>query len=197
MWLGYDRALLGRVCQRFANRMKPTLRARSKYAHGLRSSAKLHPGVLIVVQRFRSDLGLYVHLHALVTDGCFEAPPMPNEAVVFRPAAGHNTCASRTCCGRCSAYTATSRSTSRMVTASLSTRGSWPASSSPLPQRAVGPSHARHLDAPTAEGDRVVLAHRSGRAMQEDLTEVDAAGDGAHMPRRPEWPGGMSRPHFL
>lgn len=48
----------------------------------------LHPGVLIVVQRFRSDLGLYVHLHALVTDGCFEAPAMPNEAVVFRPADG-------------------------------------------------------------------------------------------------------------
>lgn len=35
-----------------------TLRARTKYAHGLRSSAKLRPGVLIVVQRFPSDLGL-------------------------------------------------------------------------------------------------------------------------------------------
>jgi hypothetical protein len=30
-------------------------------------------GVLIVVQRFRNDLGLYVHLHALVMDGCFQA----------------------------------------------------------------------------------------------------------------------------
>ena len=88
MRLGYDRALLGRVCQRFARRMMQTLRARTKRAHGLRSSGSLHPGVLIVVQRFRSDLGLYVHLHALVTDGCFEAPAMPNEAVVFRPAAG-------------------------------------------------------------------------------------------------------------
>jgi hypothetical protein len=32
----------------------------------------LHSGVLVVVQRFRSDLGLFVHLHALATDGCFE-----------------------------------------------------------------------------------------------------------------------------
>ena len=39
-------------------------------------------------------------------------------------------CASRTCCGRCSAAAATSVSTLRMVTASLSTRRSWPASSS-------------------------------------------------------------------
>ncbi|MBV1862001.1 MAG: hypothetical protein KUG77_26500, partial [Nannocystaceae bacterium] len=29
-----------------------------------------------------------MHLHTLVTDGCFEALPTPNEAVVFRPAAG-------------------------------------------------------------------------------------------------------------
>jgi hypothetical protein len=35
--------------------------------------AGLHSGVLIVVQRFRADLGLYVHLHALVPDGCFRA----------------------------------------------------------------------------------------------------------------------------
>jgi len=86
--LGYDRPLLGRVCQRFAKRVMQTLRARTKCAHGLRSSRNLHPGVLIVVQPFRSDLGLYVHLHALVTDGCFEAPARPNEAVEFRPAAG-------------------------------------------------------------------------------------------------------------
>ncbi len=41
--------------------------------HALPSCAGLHGGVLIVVQRFRSDLGLYVHLHALVADGCFRA----------------------------------------------------------------------------------------------------------------------------
>ena len=45
-------------------------------------------GVVTVVQRFRSDLGLYVHLHCLVTDGAYEeqgdelrflaaAPPTP------------------------------------------------------------------------------------------------------------------------
>ena len=45
--------------------------------------------MVTVVQRFRSDLGLYVHLHCLVTDGAYEeqgdgelrflpaAPPTP------------------------------------------------------------------------------------------------------------------------
>jgi hypothetical protein len=31
---------------------------------------------IVVVQRFRYDLGLFVHLHALVTDGCFEGEPV-------------------------------------------------------------------------------------------------------------------------
>jgi hypothetical protein len=31
----------------------------------------LCPGVIVVVQRFRSDLGLYVHLHILATDGAY------------------------------------------------------------------------------------------------------------------------------
>ena len=86
--LGYDRPLLGRVCQCFAKRVMQTLRQQSKREHGLRSSSKLHPGVLVVVQRFRSDLGLFVHLHALVTDGCFEAPAMVGDAVAFMPAIG-------------------------------------------------------------------------------------------------------------
>ena len=84
--LGYDRALLGRVCQRFAVRVIQTIRRLTKRAHGLASSAALHPGVLIVVQRFRNDLGLFVHLHALVTDGCFDASD-PNEPR-FRALAG-------------------------------------------------------------------------------------------------------------
>ncbi|MCR9162583.1 MAG: transposase zinc-binding domain-containing protein [Nannocystaceae bacterium] len=84
--LGYDRALLGRVCQRFASRVMQTLRRLTKRTHGLASSAALHPGVLIVVQRFRNDLGLFVHLHALVNDGCFDASD-PNEPR-FRPIAG-------------------------------------------------------------------------------------------------------------
>ena len=71
--LGYDRALLARVCQRFAARVMQTLRRQAKREHGLATSASLHPGVFIVVQRFRNDLGLLVHLHALATDGCFEA----------------------------------------------------------------------------------------------------------------------------
>ncbi len=86
--LGYDRPLLGRVCQCFAKRVMQTLRQQSKREHGLRSSSDLHPGVLIVVQRFRSDLGLFVHLHALVTDGCFEAPAVAGDAVAFMPAIG-------------------------------------------------------------------------------------------------------------
>ena len=40
--------------------------------HGLASVAPLHAGVFIAVQRFRSDLGLYVHLHCLVTDGAYD-----------------------------------------------------------------------------------------------------------------------------
>jgi hypothetical protein len=37
---------------------------------------------VVVVQRFRSDLGLYVHFHCLVTDGAFEA--RQDEPPVFR-----------------------------------------------------------------------------------------------------------------
>ncbi len=45
-----------------------------RLGYALSTSATLHPGLVIVVQRFRNDLGLFVHLHALLTDGCFEAP---------------------------------------------------------------------------------------------------------------------------
>lgn len=40
--------------------------------HGLGSVEPLHAGVFMVVQRFRGDLGFYVHLHALATAGAFE-----------------------------------------------------------------------------------------------------------------------------
>ena len=64
------------------------MRHRVKQQHGLASVASLHAGVVTVVQRFRSDLGLYVHLHCLATDGAYEeqndgelrflaAPPPP------------------------------------------------------------------------------------------------------------------------
>ena len=43
-----------------------------KERHDLGSVKPLHAGVFMVVQRFRGDLGLFVHLHALATDGAFE-----------------------------------------------------------------------------------------------------------------------------
>ena len=43
-----------------------------KERHDLGSVEPLHAGVFMVVQRFRGDLGLYVHLHVLATDGAFE-----------------------------------------------------------------------------------------------------------------------------
>ena len=60
-----------------------TLRRLTKQQHGLRSVRRLHPGIVTVVQRFRSDLGLFVHLHVLATDGAFEQHPGGN--VVFHP----------------------------------------------------------------------------------------------------------------
>ena len=70
--LGYDTELLGQVCKSLSNRVMQALRRQVKQEHDLATSRTLHPGVLVVVQRFRSDLGLFVHLHCLVTDGCFE-----------------------------------------------------------------------------------------------------------------------------
>jgi hypothetical protein len=71
--LGYNAKLLARVCQRFGKRVMQALRHRTKREHGLHRVQGLHPGVLVVVQRFRSDLGLYVHIHAIAMDGCFAA----------------------------------------------------------------------------------------------------------------------------
>ena len=48
------------------------MRRSVKQQHGLASVASLHAGVFTVVQRLRSDLGLHVHLHCLVTDGAYE-----------------------------------------------------------------------------------------------------------------------------
>jgi hypothetical protein len=81
--LGYDKRLLTLVCQRFAKRVMQTLRRQAKLEHGLATQSTLYPGVLIVVQRFRADLGLFVHLHALATEGCFEA--VGNDDVRFMP----------------------------------------------------------------------------------------------------------------
>ena len=70
--LGYDRELLAAVSERLARAVLQDIRRSVKHEHGLASVAPLHGGVVTVVQRFRSDLGLYVHLHCLVTDGAFE-----------------------------------------------------------------------------------------------------------------------------
>ena len=82
--LGYDARALALVCRCFARRVMQRLRARCKQQHGLRSVGSLHPGMLVVVQRFKTDCGLYVHLHALCTDGVFEQPG--GGTVVFHPA---------------------------------------------------------------------------------------------------------------
>ena len=64
--LGYDRALLARVAERLARAVMQDMRRSVKQQHGLASVASLHAGMVTVVQRFRSDLGLYVHLHLYV-----------------------------------------------------------------------------------------------------------------------------------
>ena len=90
MRLGYDRVLLATVAESLARAVMQDMRWAVKERHGLTSVEPLHAGVFTVVQRFRSDLGLYVHLHCLVTDGAFDehsaevgflpaCPPTPNE----------------------------------------------------------------------------------------------------------------------
>ncbi len=69
--LGYDAPLLAAIAGRLARAVMQDMR-RSAKQHGLASVAALHAGVFTVVQRFRSDLGLYVHLHCLVTGGAYE-----------------------------------------------------------------------------------------------------------------------------
>jgi hypothetical protein len=70
--LGYDAPLLAAIAGRLARAVMHDVRRGVKQQHGLASVAALHAGVVTVVQRFRSDLGLYVHLHCLVTDGAYE-----------------------------------------------------------------------------------------------------------------------------
>jgi hypothetical protein len=73
--LGYDRQALDLVCRSFARRVTQTIRWLCKRQHGMASVACLHPGMLTVVQRFRSDCGLFVHLHGLTSDGAFAEQP--------------------------------------------------------------------------------------------------------------------------
>jgi hypothetical protein len=82
--LGYDQALLAKVAERLARAVMQDMRWSVKERHGLAAVEALHAGVFMVVQRFRSDLGLFVHLHALITDGAFE---VRGGEVRFLPAA--------------------------------------------------------------------------------------------------------------
>ena len=81
--LGYDADALGLVCRSFGHHVMRRIRGRAKQQYGLASVEPLHPGIVTVVQRFRSDCGLYVHLHTLATDGAFEQHP--DGSVVFHP----------------------------------------------------------------------------------------------------------------
>ncbi len=83
--LGYNRELLNEVCRVFSAHLTRWLRRAAKRAHQRASLSGLHAGVITVIQRFRSDLGLYVHLHCLVTDGVFESPSGQGEMPVFLP----------------------------------------------------------------------------------------------------------------
>jgi hypothetical protein len=70
--LAYDRALLGRVLRCVDRRLDQDIRHRVKQEHRLPSVATLHTGTFSVVQRFRFDLAIYLHLHAMWTDGAFD-----------------------------------------------------------------------------------------------------------------------------
>jgi len=70
--LGHDEALAATVAESLARAVMQDMRWSVKERHGLATVEPLHAGVFTVVQRLRSDLGLYVHLHCLVTDGAFE-----------------------------------------------------------------------------------------------------------------------------
>ena len=58
--LGYDASLLRAVCRVFT--LRPSqLRRTAKRNHRRTTVSQLHAGSITVVQRFRSDLGLYNH----------------------------------------------------------------------------------------------------------------------------------------
>jgi hypothetical protein len=81
--LGYDAQALTIVCRSWARRVMQRIAWRVKQEHGPVSVKTLHPGLITVVQRFRADCGLYVHLHTLATDGAFEE--LPGGDVRFHP----------------------------------------------------------------------------------------------------------------
>ena len=83
--LGYDAPLLAAIAGRLARAVMQDMRRSAKQQHGLASVASLHAGVVTVVQRFRRDLGLYVHLHCLATDGAYEEHKSGAECLLSSP----------------------------------------------------------------------------------------------------------------
>jgi hypothetical protein len=73
--LGYDAAALALVCRSLARHLGRLVRRNVAAQHGLARRGDLHPGLVTVVQRFRADAGLYVHLHLLVGDGAWRQTP--------------------------------------------------------------------------------------------------------------------------
>jgi hypothetical protein len=73
--LGYDADALALVCRSLARHVGRRVRRNVAGGHGLARRGDLHPGLVTVVQRFRSDCGLYVHLHVLVADGAWRQTP--------------------------------------------------------------------------------------------------------------------------
>jgi hypothetical protein len=73
--LGYDTAGLALVCRSLARHVGHRVRDGLARQHGLARRSELHPGLVTVVQRFRSDVGLFVHLHLLVADGAWRQQP--------------------------------------------------------------------------------------------------------------------------
>ena len=71
--LGYNKTLLSKILQLAGRRIDSQLRRNVKAQHGLASVAPLHAGAFTVVQRFRFDLGLYVHAHMLLSDGAYQS----------------------------------------------------------------------------------------------------------------------------
>ena len=76
--MGYNKTLLSQVLDCAGRRIDSQLRRKVKNEHGRSTVANLHSGAFTVVQRFKFDLGLYVHAHMLWIDGAYECNHRPD-----------------------------------------------------------------------------------------------------------------------
>ena len=91
--LGYDQTLLAKVAESLAQAVMRDMRRSVKERHGLASVAPLHSGVFTAVQRFRSDLGLCVHLQIVIIYARIIPPaviPAPEQQLALRLANAAN-----------------------------------------------------------------------------------------------------------